>query len=89
MMKNTLLLRPENKAIQGGMPYVHTHESGLLMLKAFANKCDVRYKGGFVMGDGAMLNGQPIGPKKHGIDWKQPSPYLENLYGKETGNLEK
>lgn len=119
--------------IQGGMPYVHTHESGLLMLKVFANKCNVCYKGGFVMGGGPMLNGQPVEKlpnakrvirqlnvffyrvekgedvpiqvseaaqmklsglacrlmawllnhridkdlKKHGIDWNQPSPYLE------------
>lgn len=46
--------------IQGGMPYPHTHESGLSMLEMFCKKCDLNYKGGFVMGLGAMLNGQPI-----------------------------
>lgn len=46
--------------IQGGMPYSHTHESGLSMLEIFCKKCDLSYKGGFVMGLGAMLNGQPI-----------------------------
>lgn len=46
--------------IQGGMPYPHTHESGLTLLEMFCKKCDVSYKGGFVMGLGALLNGQPI-----------------------------
>ncbi|MCG2728669.1 MAG: NAD(P)H-dependent oxidoreductase [Acetobacterium sp.] len=46
--------------IQGGMPYVHTHESGLKMLKLFAQENNLSYKGGFVIGMGAMLNGQPL-----------------------------
>lgn len=46
--------------IQGGMPYVHTHQCGLMMLKAFANTCNVTYKGGFVLGGGAMLDGKPV-----------------------------
>ncbi|MDF2870513.1 MAG: hypothetical protein K0R05_2088 [Anaerocolumna sp.] len=46
--------------IQGGMPYAHTHESGLALLEIFGLKCNVNYKGGFVMGLGAMLNGQPL-----------------------------
>lgn len=46
--------------IQGGMPYVHTHQCGLMMLKAFANACNVTYKGGFVLGGGAMLDGKPV-----------------------------
>lgn len=46
--------------IQGGMPYVHTHESGLIMLEIFARKCGLNYLGGFVMGMGAMLDGGPI-----------------------------
>ncbi len=46
--------------IQGGMPYVHTHQCGLLTLKAFANTCNVTYKGGFVLGGGAMLDGKPV-----------------------------
>jgi hypothetical protein len=46
--------------IQGGMPYVHTHESGLRVLEIFCKKCNMFYKGGFVMGLGAMLDGQPV-----------------------------
>jgi len=46
--------------IQGGMPYAHTHESGLHMLELFAEKNKLSYKGGFVMGLGAMLNGQKL-----------------------------
>lgn len=46
--------------IQGGMPYVHTHESGLVMLELFARKCGLNYLGGFVMGMGAMLDGGPV-----------------------------
>lgn len=46
--------------IQGGMPYVHTHESGLKMLELFARENGLLYKGGFVIGMGAMLNGQPL-----------------------------
>jgi len=51
--------------IQGGMPYVHTHESGLSLLEMFAKNHNVRYCGGFVMGLGAMLNGQPIDKLPH------------------------
>lgn len=46
--------------IQGGMPYAHTHDSGLTMLSCFGRKCRVQYKGGFALGFGAMLNGQPV-----------------------------
>ena len=46
--------------IQGGMPYVHTHESGLSLLDMFSRKCNMSFKGGFVMGLGAMLNGRPV-----------------------------
>jgi hypothetical protein len=46
--------------IQGGMPYAHTHASGLSMLQLFSDQCGLRYQGGFVMGMGAMLNGQPL-----------------------------
>lgn len=41
--------------IQGGMPYVHTHESGLSLLDMFCRKCNMSFMGGFVMGMGAML----------------------------------
>jgi hypothetical protein len=46
--------------IQGGMPYAHTHASGLTALRLFARACGLVYGGGFVMGLGAMLNGQPL-----------------------------
>jgi len=46
--------------IQGGMPYAHTHKSGLNMLEIFSAKTDLNYKGGFVMGLGAMLDGHPL-----------------------------
>jgi multimeric flavodoxin WrbA len=54
--------------IQGGMPYVHTHESGLKLLDNFADENDVHWMGGYVMGGGAVLDGRPldqaIGAKK-------------------------
>ncbi len=46
--------------IQGGMPYPHTHENGLKALELFSDKTGLAYMGGFVMGLGAMLNGQPL-----------------------------
>jgi len=46
--------------IQGGMPYVHTHESGLSLLDMFSRKCNMSFMGGFVMGLGAMQNGRPV-----------------------------
>ena len=46
--------------IQGGMPYAHTHSSGLNMLKAFSRKAKLPYKGGFVIGMGAMLDGRHV-----------------------------
>ncbi len=46
--------------IQGGMPYVHTHESGLRMLKLFCRDCNMQYRGGFVMGLGPVLDGKPL-----------------------------
>jgi hypothetical protein len=54
--------------IQGGMPYIHTHEHGIKLLSCFGDEADVNFKGGFVMGGGAMLDGKPldniIGAKK-------------------------
>ncbi len=54
--------------IQGGMPYVHTHESGLKLLDNFADENAVHWMGGYVMGGGAFLDGRPlnqaIGAKK-------------------------
>ncbi|MDO5574260.1 MAG: NAD(P)H-dependent oxidoreductase [bacterium] len=49
--------------INGGMPYVHTHESGLHQLELFAEQCPMHYAGGFVIGIGPMLNGQEL--EKH------------------------
>ena len=46
--------------IQGGMPYAHTHISGLNMLKIFSHRAKLTYKGGFIMGMGAMLDGKPV-----------------------------
>ncbi len=46
--------------IQGGMPYTHTHQSGLRMLEQFARQTGLRYCGGFVLGLGAMLDGKPL-----------------------------
>lgn len=54
--------------IQGGMPYIHTHESGIRMIRNFAADNGLVFGGGYVMGGGAVLNGQPlekaIGAKK-------------------------
>lgn len=46
--------------INGGMPYVHTHEAGLRILNLFCKECDMQYQGGFVMGFGPLLNGKPL-----------------------------
>ena len=56
------VLRGQNMygIIQGGMPYAHTHISGLNMLRIFAKKNSLPYNGGFIMGMGAMLDGQPV-----------------------------
>ena len=52
--------------IQGGMPYAHTHISGLNMLSIFASKANLLYQGGFIMGLGAMLNGLPLSKLPNG-----------------------
>lgn len=46
--------------INGGMPYVHTHESGVRMLKLFCNDCNMQYQGGFVLGLGPLLDGKQL-----------------------------
>ncbi len=51
--------------IQGGMPYAHTHESGLSMLELFCKKSGLQCMGGFVMGMGAALNGKPVSALPH------------------------
>lgn len=49
--------------INGGMPYIHTHESGLHQLEIFCEACNMHYAGGFVFGMGPVLNGQEL--EKH------------------------
>jgi hypothetical protein len=49
--------------INGGMPYLHTHRHGLTLLQMFAGQQGLCWQGGFVLGGGAMLNGQPL--EKH------------------------
>lgn len=49
--------------INGGMPYIHTHESALHQLELFSMECNMQYAGGFVIGIGPMLNGQDL--EKH------------------------
>ncbi len=49
--------------INGGMPYMHTHRHGLASLRLFAEQNDLTWMGGFVLGGGAMLDGQPL--EKH------------------------
>ncbi|HQB31819.1 MAG TPA: hypothetical protein PLI19_00675 [Erysipelotrichaceae bacterium] len=46
--------------INGGMPYVHTHQHGLDYLKLFAEANNLLWMGGFVLGGGAILDGQPL-----------------------------
>ncbi|WP_373482402.1 hypothetical protein [Acetobacterium sp.] len=66
--------------IQGGMPYVHTHESGLKMLELFAAENGLSYKGGFVIGMGAMLNGQPLDKLLNGKKVEKGfALFLENM----------
>lgn len=46
--------------IQGGMPYAHTHVSGIRTLELFCVDAGIHFKGGYVLGMGAMLNGQSL-----------------------------
>lgn len=46
--------------IQGGMPYAHTHESGVKTLALFCKDISISYNGSFIIGLGAMLNGKPL-----------------------------
>ncbi|WP_455683802.1 hypothetical protein [Thomasclavelia sp.] len=52
--------------IQGGMPYIHTHVSGLRSLELFAKSMNLSYCGGFVLGMGALLNGRSLNKLPHG-----------------------
>ena len=49
--------------INGGMPYIHTHRHGLTCLQFFAEQNQIAWQGGFVLGGGAMLDGNPL--EKH------------------------
>ncbi len=49
--------------INGGMPYIHTHQHGLRYLQLFAEQNNLSWQGGFVLGGGAMLDGRPL--EKH------------------------
>ncbi|NMD37772.1 MAG: hypothetical protein GYA87_03715 [Christensenellaceae bacterium] len=49
--------------INGGMPYVHTHRHGITLLQLFAERNNIAWQGGFVLGVGAMLDGNPL--EKH------------------------
>jgi len=74
--------------IQGGMPYAHTHISGLNMLSIFASKVNLRYQGGFIMGLGAMLNGQPLSklPNSKKVE-RQLGIFFEHIAkGEESSN---
>ncbi len=46
--------------INGGMPYVHTHRHGLILLQLFAEQNHLTWQGGFVLGGGAMLDGNSL-----------------------------
>ena len=46
--------------INGGMPYIHTHQHGLTCLKLFAEQNNLFWQGGFILGGGAMLDGKPL-----------------------------
>ncbi len=49
--------------INGGMPYIHTHKHGLTCLELFAEQNNLSWQGGFILGIGAMLDGNPL--EKH------------------------
>lgn len=62
--------------INGGMPYVHTHRSGVDSLKLFSSQCGFSWMGGFVLGGGAMLDGGPL--EKH-LSAKKVVPAFEQF----------
>lgn len=64
--------------IQGGMPYPHTHDCGLRLLELFGASCRVAYKGGFVMGMGAILDGKPVSTLPNG---KKVLRQLKQFFG--------
>lgn len=46
--------------VNGGMPYMQTHQHGLACLRIFAEQNNLLWQGGFVLGVGAMLDGKPL-----------------------------
>ena len=82
MEETTGILHGQNLygMIQGGMFYVHTHECAIDTLRNFADKNNVVFRGGFVMGGGAPLNGRPL---EEVIGAKQTVPavnaFIENI----------
>ena len=83
--------------IEGGMPYTHTHQSGLKHLEYFCKSCGMSYNGGFMITIAPLLNGQPLEKHKmakkilpafeqftNAIKTKSVSPdsLYENLEGK-------
>ena len=62
--------------INGGMPYMHTHQHGLASLRFFAEQNDLTWMGGFVLGGGAMLDGQPL--EKH-LNHKKVVPAFDQF----------
>lgn len=83
--------------IEGGMPYTHTHQSGLKHLEYFCKSCGMSYNGGFMITMAPILNGAPLEKHKmakkivpafeqfiHAIQTQTVSPdsLYENLEGK-------
>lgn len=62
--------------INGGMPYVHTHRHGLTCMQLFAEQNHLSWQGGFVLGTGAMLDGNPL--EKH-ISHKKVVPAFDQF----------
>lgn len=69
--------------IQGGMPYIHTHESGVRTLQLFCKEVGISYQGSFIIGGGPILNGQPIEKLPNGKKVKKSyMQFLENIRDK-------
>lgn len=46
--------------INGGMPYVHTHEVGIKQLELFCKQVNLCFGGGFVVGAGPIIDGKKL-----------------------------
>ena len=67
-------------SFRAACPMFITHESGLKMLELFAGENGLCYKGGFVIGMGAMLNGQPLNKLLNGKKAEKGFKlFLENI----------